>query len=311
MENINQSPQTSGNPQGHSQTASPAGNGQPDIKPQYDIGAFNGIGVDPSKVVALSQSKKAVGQATTQGQTVTHPDEERGQKGTEETKVEARQPTEKDERHFAKFVTKAAQEKYDFAKLAVEANADAIFSIAETDKDLAQRLLKEYDYGTTDVDELLEKRQVSNAKNPEDAQKQLQEAKWKKDMEKQLLDEKILRLKGEHSDLTGEVEEAFRQVYSDPAMSKYNETQKLAVARAIAGKAPEQNSADNVALAILQREQGIATSPRGAVQTEKMKVISPEMKKMLAAANLTEKSLDVLPPNIDELIAQQFGSFAH
>lgn len=301
MVNEIQSPQTLENPQGHPQAASAAGQAQPSVPSEFDIGAFNGVKVNPSEVIAQHRTQAKGTETTQQTQTVTD------QKADEGKQVATRQLTEKDERHFAKFVTQASQEKYDLAKLAVETDKDNIFKIAETDQELAKRLLKEYDYGTEDVEELLNQQVVTKSKNPEEVQKEIEDTKWKKDMEKQLMEEKILRLKGENPDLTGEVEDKFREIYSNPAMKDYDVDQKIAVARAIVGKSTPQSNANDVALAILQREEGIVSSPRATSATEKTRQISPEMRKMMQSANLSEKDLGVLPDNINDLINQMYG----
>lgn len=299
----NQSPLTPENPQGHSQAASSAGQEQSTVPEQFQIGAFNILGVDPSKVIAMHNKEQAQGTDATQTQTTTQV----SQDGKEASQVAARQLTEKDERHFAQYVTKASQEKYDLARLAVEANEEAIYKIAETDKDLAQRLLKEYDFGTDNVQDLLAKKDFSKSKNPQEAEKQYEDAQWKQQMEKDLLEEKILRLKGENSDLNGDVEDKFREIYADKAFAKYDEKQKLDVARSLTGRQSTQSNADNVALAVLKREEGIASSPKGATPPENTKQVSSEMKKMMQAANLSEKDLNVLPSNIDELISSMYG----
>lgn len=317
-DNSGQSPQTPVNPQGHSQAASPAGQGQPVIPPQYDIGAFNEVGVDPQRVVAMQQKQVANGIGSTSSQQGSTPplangNSQAGQlesKGNEGTQVQPRQLTEKDERHFAKFVTQASQEKYELAKALVEADSEAIFKVAETDKDLAERLIKEFDFGTDSLEALLEQKSVSTAKDPQLAQKEIEDAKWKQTMEKELLEEKILRLKGEDPELEGEVEEKFREIWSDKAFAKYDEQQKVAIAKTLTGKAQTQSSADNVALAILQREQGVVSSPKGATQADKMRQVSPEFRQMQKSMGITDAMLDILPSDIEEQINQALGGYA-
>ncbi len=285
---------------GHAEAASPAGIGQTDNS-GFGIGAFNTLGVSQMKASTMTPA-----QVTAQTQQSASP---QGQSaaGQEGTTVATRQLTEKDERHFTTFVTKATQEKYDFAKLAVEADADAIYKIAETDKDLATRLMKEFDFGAENVDDLLQKKNIQKADNPIEAQKQLEDQKWKQNMENQLLDEKILRLKGEHENIDGDVESKLRELMIDQGMKDYTDIQKIEVARTLAGKSNPHSSADNVALAVLQREEGIVSSPRGTTTADGAKQVSPEMKKMLQAANLTEKDLALLPPNIDDMISSMYG----
>lgn len=290
------------NPQGHSQAANPAGKGySSEVAPQFAIGAFNAPGgkleTTPATTVTTTEQVNANATAVT-----TTPETTIG------TQAGTRQLTEKDERHFTKFVTKTAQEKYDIARLAVEADENAIFKIAETDKDLAERLIKEYDFGTDNVDELLEKKAIVSSANPAAAEKEIQDAKWKQNMEKQLMEEKILRLKGENADLDGEVEDAFRDLYSNPAMSKFDENQKLAMARAIVGKASTKSNADDVALAVLKQQEGSMSSPKTAVKPDKTKSYSPEFKQMQKAMGVSDKDLELLPENIEELIAQQLGT---
>lgn len=303
-----QSPQTLQNPQGHSVAASPAGQGQPVIPPQYDIGAFNNLGVNSNRadMNQLAQAKNGAG-STNVTPVATPPQGQLATATTEGTQVQPRQLTEKDERHFAQFVTKAAQDKYELGKALVEADSEAIFKIAETDKDLAQRLVKEFDFGADSIEALLEKKTVAAAADPLVAQKEIEDAKWKATMEKQLLEEKVLRLKGEDSDLNGDVEEKFREIYNDKAFAKYDEKQKVAIAKTLTGKNQTQSSADNVALAVLAREQGVTSQPRGATNQEKMKQVSPEFRAMQKSMGVTDAMLSVLPPDIEEQINASLG----
>lgn len=295
-------PQTLENPYGQSQAASSAGQEQaPAVAPQFDIGAFNEAGIDPSKVIA--QHKQEQGKA----HQVAQPQESAPQLPGKEEKANPKQPTQKDERHFAQFVTKAEQTKYDLAKLAVESDERAIYKIAETDKDLAQRLLKEFDYGTDNIEELIQKETISKSAKPEEVQKEIADQKWKQQMSEELLNEKILRLKGENSDLIGEVEDKFREVYADPAFAKYDEAKKLAIARTLVGKENPQTSVDDVALAVLKNEEGVVTTARGSTKLEKTRVTSPEFKKMQSSMGIADKDLEILPENIEDLVSQMYG----
>lgn len=286
---------------GHSQAAIPAGTGfVGEVPAQFSIGALNGVGgrVESALQKTQAQSNQAAAPATPSAQEAHQ---------VAEAQTAARQLTEKDERHFAKFVSQASQEKYEIGKLAVETDADAIYKIAETDKELAARLLKEYDFGTENVEELLEKRNVLTAANPEEAERQIQDAKWKKQMESELMDERILRLKGEDSEIVGEVESQLRDIYQDPAFSKFDLKQKVAMAKAISGGGNKNAGADDVALAILKREEGTASSPRTATKPENTKSYSPEFRAMQKAMGVSDKDLELLPDDIDQMISNSIG----
>jgi hypothetical protein len=301
----NQTPQSLGTPQGAPQAVSPTGTGQPQVPPEMGIGAFNGIGVNPQKQIQMQRSELAMqGQNNQNAQQQTPALQQNGN----EENSNLRQPTEKDARHFAKFVTDAAQEKFDIARLAVETDQNAIYKIAEKDPELAQRLLKEYDFGTDSVEDLLDKKNVDASKNPQEAKKEIEDSKWKTKMENELLEEKVQRLKLENPDLEGPMEEKFRELYKDPTMSKYDIVQKLNMARVLTGTPQTETNADNVALAMLKQQEGSMTSLKVSGKQEMQKSFSPEFKKMQRSMGVQDKDLGILPDNIDEILSQQFGS---
>jgi hypothetical protein len=303
MENQNQSPQTPQNPNGH-----PAAGGTPGsvhVPPEYGIGAFNTPGMNPEKAIADIRNSQNNGQKSSP--TNAAPPQGQPAQGNEEMKTQTQQPSEKDRRHFAQEITKAAQDKYDIARLAVETDENAIYKIAEKDADLATRLLKEFDFGVETVTELLDRKTVDTSKNPEQVKKEIEDNRWKKDMESRLLDSEILRIKAENPEITGEAETKLREFMSDSAMDKFSTVEKVNMARAITTKESQQNNADNVAIALLSREEGMVSAPKGAGNPDNTKQVTPEMKQMLKAAGMTEKDLDVLPSNINEMISQMYG----
>lgn len=279
------------------QAVSPTGTEQAEVPSEFAIGAFNAPGVDTQQVI-----RERRGQQNTQAAKPTPAQVEA--KG----KPEVQQPTAKDERHFSQFISKAAEKAYDMARLAVEANADAIYDIADRDPEMAQRLLKDYQLGANTVDELLQKKNINDAEDPALAELKQEASQRMSALEKELLEERIFRLRGDNPDLNGDLEEKFREVYSDPAFAKFDTAQKLNVARALTGKPQgQQTNANDVAVAILKREEGIVAPAKSASQPDKFKQESASFRAMKSAMGVSDKDLEILPPDIDDLIAQAAG----
>lgn len=264
--------------------ASEAGNSQE--KDPLSIGAFNGV-------------------------TVTKTDGKKQELKTPPTPKEiaesVSQPTNKDERHAAQKITELSEKSISLARLAVEHDENAIYSIAETDPKLAEKLLLEYDYGTENLEELLAMHENPKA-DPEDVQRQVQNDQRIRDLESKILDETIKRLRRDHPDLKDELEEEYRNMYSDAHFSKYDEVQKLNIARAALGKTVPQTS-NQVLLDVLKTQEASSSGTTSSLKTERKQSIPDARRHLYEAGAVSEADLNkYLPENIDEILESAYSA---
>lgn len=215
------------------------------------------------------------------------------------------QPQTKEERHASKKITELAEDRIKFARLAVEGNAQAIYKIAEDDPKLAEKLLQEFDFGTDSVEELLALQKNPDAK-PEEVKKQVVTDSKIQELEKRVLDETIKRLKKDHPDLEGDLEKEFRDMYSNPTFSKYDEEKKIDIARAALGIKPKGPS-NEILLEMLKQQEGSLSPAKTRMPMEKTKRIPNDAAKIYKSAGVTEKDLEkFLPEDIDDIIATMY-----
>lgn len=278
------------NPQGQPPAESTSGTVQT-VSGEFAIGSQNSVGyIAPTKQTVQTGSAQIQTQQTKTAETV--------------------QPTQtKDERHAAQKITELSERRISYAKLAVEADKDAIYQIAKEEPDLAEKLLKEYDYGTESVEELLAKAEHPNLKEDE-LKKRVEDDSRIKELEAKVLEESIKRLKKDHPDLKDELEQEFRSMYSNPALKQYSEDTKLNLARA-ATEQPSQQPETQVVLDLLKQQEGTTTSPKGGETIEKKNRIPPDKARLYRSAGVTEETMDLyLPPDIDQVIERAFNAAA-
>lgn len=268
--------------QGQPPAASEAGNSQPD---PLAIGAYNEI-TAPNKEVKPPPSLPM-------------------QQGTQT------QPISKDERHASRKITELSEQRINFARLAVEHSEEAIYDIAKSDPDLAQKLLGEYDYGTENLEELLALKANPKA-DPDEVQRQVQNDQRIRELENRVLDETIKRLKRDHPDLKDELEDTFRTMYSDQNFAQYDETKKMEIARAMLGVKPPQQEKQQVSqktlLDILKTQEASTTSLPSTVNLEKTYSIPEGKRDIYASAGVTpDKMKKFLPDNIDEVVERIYS----
>lgn len=213
------------------------------------------------------------------------------------------QPTEKDYRHATQKITKEIEKKMALGRKMVEKDSEAIYDIAETDPDLAQKLLQEYDYGTTNLEEFLQKKE-SGAQTLDDVKgKVISTDSRLKKIEKKLMDERVLRMREINPDLQDELEEQFRELYNDPRFADEDPTKVLNVARALTGQTSQQTSTNDVALQILKSQEGAQTSLKGGGGGARKRTESPQSAAVRRAFGHSEADVEkYLPPNIDEIL---------
>lgn len=204
------------------------------------------------------------------------------------------QPTDKDYRHLTAKMHEEIDEKIRIAEMLVDRDPDAIYDLAESDPALAKSILKRRpDYGAKTVEELMAKK----GQEPKEDDGKL------KEMEARLLNEHVLRMKKEHPDLKDELEDAYRDMYSDPRFKDYDEEKKLNIARAVTGTTAQQPSrVPDVTLEMLRQNEGVHTSMRSSGTHSE----DPARLRSLSAWGYTkEDEKKYLPPNIDEILSSR------
>lgn len=215
------------------------------------------------------------------------------------------QPQNKDERHASRKITELSESRIEYARLAIDADKDAIYKIAEKEPDLAEKLLKEFDYGTESIAELLALKDAPKGKEDE-VIKDVQTQSKIQELEARVLDETIKRLKKDHPDLKDELEQELRSMYSNSTFDKYDEDQKVNIARAATGK-PSQHQDSTVILDMLKQQEGTISAPKGADAPVKTNRIPADKQRMYKAAGVTEADLEnLLPADIDSVIEKAF-----
>jgi len=217
------------------------------------------------------------------------------------------QPQTKDDRHAAQKIGDLSEKRLKYARIAVESDQDNIYKIAEEEPEVAEKLLKEFDYGVETLEELLQRKENPDAK-PEDIKKEVQKDKRFQAIEKKLLDSEVERLRSVHPDLTGELEEAFREVYSDPHYSdekKFPLEKKYELARVLSGKTSQTTTANDMALDMLNVAEGSISAPRATTVTEKRPLLSAELAKRIRESGVDPaKAEQYLDPNIDQILSE-------
>lgn len=215
----------------------------------------------------------------------------------------ATQPTEKDQRHFAKKIQQDFDAKLRLAKKLVSKDPDAIYDLIDEDETLVTHILKTDDsFKAKTIDELRALRQ-SEENGEQDPLIASTNQKLVK-IEAQLAEERILRLKGQFPDLRDDVEDKFREMYSDERFSDYEPEELYVVAKALTKKSSTKPNANDVALDMLQSQEGALPSSGGGSGTVKAKSkLTNEQKNRLQQFGHSEADLDkYLPPNIDKIL---------
>lgn len=244
-----------------------AGNGQ------GPTGGAAGTAPDDDFVQDDGQGLKAPGVKQELGVELPKP-QPKVEKPKEEAKVEDKkepdtQPTEKDYRHAQQKITKEIESKMSLARKMVEKDADSIYDIAETDPKLAQKLLEEYEYGTKSLDELLGTKERASVTDDDVKERVLSTDRRLKKIEDKLTDERVLRMKEKHPDMKDDLEEKFRELYSDAKFSEEEPDKVLNVARALLGKPLQKADAQDVALDLLKQQEGVQTTLKGGSGAQK------------------------------------------
>ncbi len=219
-----------------------------------------------------------------------------------QTQVQPQTQT-KEERHASQKITDLSEKRLKYARLAVDSNADAIYAIAETEPEVAEKLLKEYDFGTEDLQELLLKKENPKA-DPAELKQKVETDKRLEKMETKLLNEVISKLQKEHPDLKDELEETFRKVYSNPEYEPLDEDRKVEIARAITGKTKSSVSQDTM-VGILKAQEGTTSAPKGVTVTDRKNKIPGQSFGAYKAAGVSEADMErYLPEGLDDYIGK-------
>lgn len=225
--------------------------------------------------------------------------------GTDKVTTTA-QPSDKDTRHAATKINDEIDKRFKLSQRMVERDPDAIYDIAETDPDMAERLLKNIpDYGASSVEELLENRDLKGQDLKAVKQKVSTTSSEVRKLQEQLQEERILRLQEKNPDLTGDVEAEFRKMYSDERFSDKTPDQLLNIARALTGNATPtiKNGATDVALEMLKQNEGVQTTVRGASANQKITHETDHQRATrMAFGNTEEDFKKYLPENIDDML---------
>lgn len=210
------------------------------------------------------------------------------------------QPTEKDIRHFSKKINEEVDKRMVMARGFIERDPEYMYILAAEDPDVADRLLKlDSSYKAKSAKELLQKREKEQDTSSVDPIKEQDERLSL--LEQELREERINRLKEQHTDLTGDLEEKFMELYSDETMvKKFNTTELLGFARALVNK-PKTDPSNDVALALLRQQEGAVPSVRGG-SAIKSDVETSEEKRVRAAFGHTKDDEKLLPPNWQQLV---------
>lgn len=214
------------------------------------------------------------------------------QQGTQEPQTQQTNTSQtKDERHAAQKITELSEQRYQMASMAVQADPDAIYRIAEMDTDTAQKLIDEFDYGVDTVEELLA------TQGAEDKEKHVIKEKVKEDKEKEalreeILSEKIKRLQSQDEGLKDEsVEAEFRRLYKAKTFPDKTEEELITIAKAVAGKVDTESPDKKVAREMLKNFEGVQhrTSQSQTLKTDPAK---EKVKQILLKQGYQEKEIE-------------------
>lgn len=214
----------------------------------------------------------------------------------------APQPTEKDYRHAQQELGRQIDKKIKMAEKLIQRDPESIYDIAETDPDLANKILERFpDFGAKNVQELMAKEGLKNA---DDIKKAVVATSSEvKALQETLREERVLRLKERHPDLKDGLEEEFRRLYSDPRFSDEDPSKVLQVARAFTGKISQESNANDVALAVLKQQEGATSTMKGSTVQGKTSQETPAQRAMRSRFGHSEEDTKkYLPSNIDEYL---------
>lgn len=227
-----------------------------------------------------------------------------GEKAPEAEKPkDATQPSEKDQRHFSQKIQQEFDAKVRLAKKLVSKDPESIYELAEEDESIANAILRDSPYeGAKNVEEL---RKVKEESLTDEEKKFLKRDKKLSRLEQKLLDEQVLRLRGTHPDLTGELESTYRQLYSDERFQGIAEDSDklIGVARALTGKSPTTSIATDAALEFLKQQEGSMPSGSSvAPHTSKPKMSEASQRVMRGFGHSEADIAKYLPSNVDEIL---------
>ncbi len=273
--------------QAQGQTASTAGN----VHQEYSL-------VSPViKAPGLSPEAKA--KADQEKQVAEQQEQAKAQGQQEQTTT---QPTEKDYRHAQQELGRQIDKKIKMAEKLIQRDPESIYDIAETDPDLANKILERFpDFGAKNVSELMAKNGLKNVDDIKE--KVVATSSEVKALQESLREERVLRLKERHPDLKDALEEEFRNLYSDPRFADYEPEKVLQVARAFTGKISQETNANDVALSVLKQQEGATSTLKGSTNQGKVINETPTQRAMRTSFGHSEEdSKKYLPSNIDEFL---------
>ncbi len=213
------------------------------------------------------------------------------------------QPSEKDERHFAQKVQQDFDAKVRLAKRLFEKDPESILELADEDESVANAVLRDSPYeGAKSVEQL---RKVKEENLSDDERKFIKRDRKLSRLEQQLLDERILRLRGKNPDLQGDLETKFRELYGDERFeSLVDDPEKLiGVARALTGTAPAQNTANDVAIGLLKQQEGSMPASGGSAPEKAKSKLTDSQRRQMKSFGHTEADYEkYLPKEIDHML---------